>query len=301
MFIGTLYPLALEVADRRQDLGRPALLQSDLRAADGAAAAGACRSGRSWPGSAATSLRRRAAPAGRRPALPSWRSWLALALIWRGPWLAPFGIALGVWVVAGALSEWASRVKLFAAGCDEVWRRARDLPRSAYGTHAGARRHRPHGDRHRRHHGLAERAHRRHEARRAHRRSPATSSPSAASRRARGPNYRSRSAVFDVTRGGAPVTELEPAKRLYDAPRQPTTEAGIHVASRGDLYVVLGDAAGRRRLRRAPLLQSAGAPHLDRRRRHGPRRRPLALRPPPARRRPADARAAPPSARRRSR
>ena len=33
-----------------------------------------------------------------------------------------------------------------------------------------------------------------------------------------------------MTRGGAPVTELSPAKRLYDAPRQPTTEAAIHVA-----------------------------------------------------------------------
>ena len=38
-----------------------------------------------------------------------------------------------------------------------------------------------------------------------------------------------------------PVTELAPAKRLYDAPRQSTTEAAIHVAWRGDLYVVLGD------------------------------------------------------------
>jgi cytochrome c-type biogenesis protein CcmF len=37
------------------------------------------------------------------------------------------------------------------------------------------------------------------------------------------------------------VTKLEPSKRLYDAPPQPTTEAGIHVSWRGDLYVVLGD------------------------------------------------------------
>src|SRR5712672_4359503 len=34
------------------------------------------------------------------------------AVMWRGPWLAPYGIALGVWIVAGALSEWATRVKL---------------------------------------------------------------------------------------------------------------------------------------------------------------------------------------------
>src|SRR5262245_54099353 len=63
-----------------------------------------------------------------------------LALIWRGPWLAPFGIMLGVWVVAGALSEWAQRIKLFAAPAGESLSRALGLPRAAYGTllgHAG--------------------------------------------------------------------------------------------------------------------------------------------------------------------
>jgi cytochrome c-type biogenesis protein CcmF len=58
---------------------------------------------------------------------------------------------------------------------------------------------------------------------------------------ATGPNYREEVAVFDVTRGGAPVAHLEPARRIYDMPPEPTTEAGIHVAWRGDLYVVLGD------------------------------------------------------------
>jgi cytochrome c-type biogenesis protein CcmF len=33
-----------------------------------------------------------------------------------------------------------------------------------------------------------------------------------------------------------------PAKRIYDAPPQPTSEAGIHVSWLSDLYVVLGDA-----------------------------------------------------------
>ena len=58
---------------------------------------------------------------------------------------------------------------------------------------------------------------------------------------AQGPNYQEQVGLFAVTRSGAPVTELTPAKRLYDAPRQPTTEAAIHVAFMGDLYVVLGD------------------------------------------------------------
>ena len=65
---------------------------------------------------------------------------VAFALYWRGPWLAPFGIALGVWVVAGALSEWITRVKLFSAPLADSLHRARGLPRAAYGTllaHAG--------------------------------------------------------------------------------------------------------------------------------------------------------------------
>lgn len=57
----------------------------------------------------------------------------------------------------------------------------------------------------------------------------------------KGPNYTETVGVFDVTRAGRPVTRLEPSKRLYDAPPQPTTEAGIHPSWRGDLYAVLGD------------------------------------------------------------
>ena len=140
VFIGTLYPLALEVAHRRQDLGRPALLQSDLRPADAAAAAGDAVRAAASPGSAAIS-----------PALRSGCSRPPLALLaarrrrsplyWRGPWLAPFGIALGVWVIAGALSEWAARVKLFARRCaTRLCAAPARLPRSAYGStlaHAG--------------------------------------------------------------------------------------------------------------------------------------------------------------------
>src|SRR5207253_1575117 len=58
---------------------------------------------------------------------------------------------------------------------------------------------------------------------------------------AQGSNYQEQVGLFTVTRGGAAMTGLSPAKRLYDAPRQPTTEAAIHVALAGDLYVVLGD------------------------------------------------------------
>ena len=59
---------------------------------------------------------------------------------------------------------------------------------------------------------------------------------------ATGPNYRETVGLFDVARGGTQITRLEPSKRIYDMPPQPTTEAGIHAGWRGDLYVMLGDA-----------------------------------------------------------
>jgi cytochrome c-type biogenesis protein CcmF len=165
----------------------------------------------------------------------------AFALVWRGPWLAPFGIALGVWVAAGALVEWAGRIKLLDAPAPETWRRALGLPRAAYGTllgHAGL--------------GLTVIG------------IVATSAWQSETVLAlkpgergevagysfvfhgtaagRGPNYTEQIGRVSVTRGAMPVAQLEPSKRLYEVPRQATTEAAIHVSWRGDLYIVLGDA-----------------------------------------------------------
>ena len=58
----------------------------------------------------------------------------SFAIAERGPWLAPFGIGIGLWIIGGAVSEITFRSKLFRAPLGEVWRRARGLPRSAYGT-----------------------------------------------------------------------------------------------------------------------------------------------------------------------
>jgi cytochrome c-type biogenesis protein CcmF len=166
--------------------------------------------------------------------------YVMLALNSRGPWLAPFGVALGVWVVAGTLTEWATRVKLIGAGREEIWRRSRMLPRAAYGgmlAHAGV--------------GVmvigivA---------------TTAWQSETVIAMKAgervqiagydltfrgvapqQGPNYQEQVGLLAVTRSGQPVTELSPTKRFYDAPRQATTEAAIHAAWTGDLYVVLGD------------------------------------------------------------
>jgi cytochrome c-type biogenesis protein CcmF len=77
----------------------------------------------------------------------------------RGPWLAPLGLGLGVWLIGGALSELAFRVKLFDGSLAEAG--ATPCQSAALGLRHGPcpcrARHR--GDRHCRHHGVAERKH----------------------------------------------------------------------------------------------------------------------------------------------
>jgi cytochrome c-type biogenesis protein CcmF len=164
----------------------------------------------------------------------------AFAVTERGPWLAPFGFAIGVWVMAGALSETAFRIKLGSVPLNESVRRLTNLPRSAFGTmlaHFGVGLMvcgivgttgykseeillmRPGETKEIAGYALTFRG----------------AAPS------KGPNYTETIGAFDVTRNGAPVTHLEPSKRLYDAPPQPTSEAGIYAAWTGDLYAVLGD------------------------------------------------------------
>ena len=162
------------------------------------------------------------------------------AIVRRGPWLAPVTIAIGAWVMIGSVYDWLSRIRAFEVGRDEMFRRARNLPRSAYGTllaHFGV--------------GIMVIG------------ITATSAWQTEVIKAvkpgeslaiagyevtfrgtaprRGPNYQETVGLFAVSKGGTPFLELEGTKRLYDAPRQATTEAAIHASMFGDLYVVLGD------------------------------------------------------------
>jgi cytochrome c-type biogenesis protein CcmF len=165
---------------------------------------------------------------------------LLLAFSQRGPWLAPFGIGLGVWLVMGALTEIAYRVKFGQVSLAEVGRRLGSLPRAAYGSalaHAGL--------------GLtvigvvATTAWRSE--------TIVALKPGDTAEIAgyeltfkgvapnQGPNYRERIGIFAVTRNGQAVTELFPSKREFTVEKSDTTEAGIHASWRGDLYAVLGD------------------------------------------------------------
>jgi cytochrome c-type biogenesis protein CcmF len=162
------------------------------------------------------------------------------ALTMRGPWLAPFGIGLGLWVIVGTFTDLAFRVKLGRAPLAEVGRRLFNLPRAAWGgtlAHAGV--------------GImvvgivattawqeekiltvrfGERV--------------AFAGFDMTLRgvvHQQGPNWRERVGLVSVSRGGNGIADLSPSKRIYDAPEQATTEAAIHASWLGDLYVVLGD------------------------------------------------------------
>ena len=154
--------------------------------------------------------------------------------------LAPLGLGLGVWVVAGALTELVAKTRLGEIPWADSWARLRGLPRSSLGTtlaHLGV--------------GmmvLGVVATSAYQAEKVLAMKPGERTSIAGytltftgTHPVRGPNYREEVGTLEVTRSAKAVTTLYPAKRLYDQPKQPTTEAGIHNALGGDLYVVLGD------------------------------------------------------------
>ena len=238
VFVGTLYPLALEaIAGQRISVGppyfnltfAPLMVPLLLALPFGPLLA--------WKrGDLAAVFERLIVALG----LAAVAAAIALALYSRGPWLAPFALALGVWVIAGTLSETAFRIRLASAPLGESLRRFGNLPRASHGgmlAHLGVgvmvvgivatsawqsetiETVRPGGRVAIAGYTLEFQG-----------TAPAT-----------GPNYTETVGRLLVARAGAPVTVLAPAKRLYDQPRQATTEAGIHVSWRGDLYAVLGD------------------------------------------------------------
>ncbi len=156
--------------------------------------------------------------------------------------LAMLGIWLGVWLIAGALSELAFRVKLGAAPLGDSLRRAAGLPRSAFGTtlaHAGVGvlvlgvvaattwpgeviRSMKQGD----------------EATIA---GYALTLDGFISRS--GPNYAETVVRFTARRGGATVAVMEPSKRRFQVRATETTESAIRTFGFSQLYISIGDIA----------------------------------------------------------
>ena len=57
-----------------------------------------------------------------------------------------------------------------------------------------------------------------------------------------GPNYFTTMARMEITRDGAAIATVYPEKRVYPVAGMPTTEAGIDYGFTRDLYLVIGDA-----------------------------------------------------------
>ena len=167
---------------------------------------------------------------------------LTFALVPDTAALAPFGMGLAAWLAAGALAEFASRIRLFSAAGDESWRRLKGLPRSAAGMTLA-------------HLGLAVMI--------------AGITGSSAWRleligtlgvgdslsgsgysvtlddinEGVGTNYRFQQGILTVRRDGAAVTTLKPERRFFPVANQATTEAGIVTNWLADLYGVIGEPA----------------------------------------------------------
>ncbi|WP_306225972.1 heme lyase CcmF/NrfE family subunit [Bosea beijingensis] len=157
-----------------------------------------------------------------------------------GPVLAPLGVGLGVFLVLGAGFEIAERIVTRASGWRAMLSRARGLPRSAWGSalaHAGI--------------GLSiigiaaqawsteaitvlkpgERL----------TSGRYTITLEAMSPRT-GPNFRAEVARFQVFSGDRELAPVEASKRVYTARSMPTTEAGIRTDGLSQAYISLGEA-----------------------------------------------------------
>ena len=239
VFVGTLYPLALEaLTGDKISVGAP-FFNVDLRAAVAAAAVAAMPFGplMAWKRGDLFGVAQRLLGA------------LAIALIAvpaifafaePGPVLAPFAIGLALFVMAGALTDLVERTGLFRVPLAVALKRAAGLPRSTWGTavaHFGIgltlARHRVRDD-------VERGAHRHRQARpdpldpplRLHLRGLTTR---------QGPNYRELAASFTVRRNGEVLGTMEPSKRTFAARGTTTTEAALMTRGFSQLYLSLGD------------------------------------------------------------
>ena len=157
-----------------------------------------------------------------------------------GRWSAPIvgGVTLGVWALLSSLAYLVARVR-DSVGVD-MWSKLRATPRATYGmllAHAGI--------------GifvlgvtLVKGLESTSEVRM--RMGDTTTLDGYAFRflgvkQIQGPNYTSSSATVEVTREGAIIATLHPAKRIYTAQNMPMTESDMYSGVLRDLYIALGD------------------------------------------------------------
>jgi len=159
--------------------------------------------------------------------------------------LAALGLGLGAWLLAGGITQWASRIGLFHKPLAEALAQARHLPRAAHGMTLA-------------HIGVAivligiagsqswqsERLLVMHPGE--------TTSIAGYTLRfigvddsVRGPNYTADRATFFAENVGRTLAVMQPERRLYDNPPEPKSTVAIRTNFVSDLYLVLGEADGK--------------------------------------------------------
>jgi cytochrome c-type biogenesis protein CcmF len=160
-----------------------------------------------------------------------------------GPVLAVLAFGLAAWVAAGAMVEWADRVRLFRARFGDSIRRAIRLPRAAYGmtfAHLGlavavA--------------GFAGSAYQQEHI--ANMRAGQTLSIAGFNLeftgidRVEGSNFSADRGSFILRRGKDVVAELHPERRFFPLQQQTTAKTAIHTNFLADFYLALGDPDGK--------------------------------------------------------
>jgi len=162
------------------------------------------------------------------------------AIVRGGPVLAPFGIGLAAFVMVGALTDFAERIGLFRVPFKTVLGRTAGLPRSAWGTAFA-------------HFGIAVTL-----------LGIVCETNWGAERivsikqkdmikisgyeltfdgltEQRGPNYREQIGIFTVRRNGREIGIMQPSKRSFQTREMSTTEAALMTRGFSQLYVSLGD------------------------------------------------------------
>jgi cytochrome c-type biogenesis protein CcmF len=157
-----------------------------------------------------------------------------------GPVMAVFGLALGFFVIGGALADLWTRAGFGKHPVGTAWGRFKGLPRSAFGTALA-------------HFGLGVTvigivAVSTFQTEHVVEMKPGMTAEAGGyqltfdgMRAATGPNYTEDQGHFTIRKAGVAVADVWSAKRLYPARRMPTTEAGIVTFGFSQLYVSLGD------------------------------------------------------------
>jgi cytochrome c-type biogenesis protein CcmF len=237
VFIGTLYPLALEAWDGSKiSVGAPFFDAVTIPLAVPLLLL--------VPFGTALAWKRGDLPGvTQRLAFAMGLSLMVTIVVWAyargGPVAAPLGIGLGVWLILGSAAEIVSRATRGTSGLGLAVRRALGLPRSAWGAaiaHAGV--------------GISVIGIA----------ATAWGVENIAAVRVgdvlragpyevrldrtfvrNGPDFRETVASFSVLKEGREVGRIEPGKRIFVAQTMPTSEAGLMTAGLGQVYASVGE------------------------------------------------------------